>query len=119
MSSFSNQDDGGIILFGVDEKSGFLPVGVYDPHDLQRKVTEQCNQMVPVVRPIFTVADMDGMQFVSAEIPAVDLSERPFFYGGKGCLRGAYIRGGDNSLTKTRHMTEVLRYSCLVSWWGK
>ena len=108
LSSFSNQDDGGIILFGVDEKSGFLPVGVYDPHDLQRKVTEQCNQMVPVVRPIFTVADMDGMQFVSAEIPAVDLSERPCFYGGKGRLRGAYIRVGDADELMTEY--EIYSY---------
>ena len=56
LSSFSNQDDGGTVIFGVDEKSGFLLVGVYDPHDLQKKVTEQCNQMIPVVRPVFTIA---------------------------------------------------------------
>ena len=35
LSAFSNQDGGGIILFGIDEKSSFEIVGVYDPHDLQ------------------------------------------------------------------------------------
>ena len=49
LSSFSNQDSGGIILFGVDEESDFQAVGVYDAHDLQKQVTEQCNQMTPVV----------------------------------------------------------------------
>ena len=45
LSSFSNQDSGGIILFGVDENAGLQVVGVYDAQELQKRVTEQCNQM--------------------------------------------------------------------------
>ncbi len=30
LSSFSNQDEGGTILFGLDEKTGFTLVGIYD-----------------------------------------------------------------------------------------
>ena len=30
LSSFSNQDSGGILLFGLDEKQEFQVVGVYD-----------------------------------------------------------------------------------------
>ena len=37
LSSFSNQDDGGIIVFGLDETQNFKPVGVYDLQDLQKK----------------------------------------------------------------------------------
>lgn len=37
LSSFSNQDSGGIIVFGLDESLGFEPVGVYDLQDLQKK----------------------------------------------------------------------------------
>lgn len=37
LSSFSNQDSGGIIIFGLDESLGFEPVGVYDLQDLQKK----------------------------------------------------------------------------------
>ena len=70
LSSFSNQDSGGVILFGIDEESDFQAVGVYDAHDLQKQVTEQCNQMSPVVRPLFTVVEEEGKLFVSAEIPA-------------------------------------------------
>ena len=50
LSSFSNQDEGGVIVFGLDEAEGFAPVGVYDLQDLQKKVTEQCQQMRPPVR---------------------------------------------------------------------
>ena len=49
LSSFSKQDGGRIILFGLDEKKDFTVVGVYDLQDLQQKVTAQCNQMVPPV----------------------------------------------------------------------
>ena len=50
LSSFSNQDSGGILVFGIDEDAAFQVVGVYDPQDLQKKITEQCLQMEPPVR---------------------------------------------------------------------
>ena len=91
LSSFSNQDQGGVIIFGIDEKNGFARVGVYDPQDLQQKVTEQCRQMEPQVRALFTLAESDGVVICSAEIPAVDISERPCYYKGAG-MRGGPIK---------------------------
>lgn len=96
LSSFSNQDDGGIIIFGVDESDGFSVKGVYDAQDLQKKVTEQCKQMEPMVRALFTVCDIGGKIIVSAEIPGVDISERPVFYRGVGRIKGSYIRVGES-----------------------
>lgn len=58
LSSFSNQIGGGIILFGIDEEAGYDVVGVYDAQDLQKKIMEQSLQMEPVVRPLFTVAQI-------------------------------------------------------------
>ena len=60
LSSFSNQDGGGILIFGLDEKQNFATVGIYDLQDLQKKVTEQCNQMIPPVRAVFTAVEIDG-----------------------------------------------------------
>ena len=94
LSGFSNQDEGGIILFGLDESQGFKVVGVYDPQDLQIKVTEQCKQMEPVVRPLFTVCHVDGQTVVSAEIPGMEITRRPVFYRGVGRIKGSYIRAG-------------------------
>ena len=68
LSSFSNQDGGGVIIFGIDERSGFKPVGVYDLNDLQKKVTEQCNQMSPVVRAVFTIAEYRGVYICSGQL---------------------------------------------------
>ena len=45
LSSLSNQDEGGIIIFGVDESQDYKEVGVYDPQDIQKKINEQCLQM--------------------------------------------------------------------------
>lgn len=96
LSSFSNQDSGGVIIFGIDESSDFEIVGVYDAQDLQKKVTEQCKQMEPSVRALFTVCEIDGKVIVSAEIPGVDISERPVFYKGVGRIRGSYVRVGES-----------------------
>lgn len=95
LSSFSNQDDGGVIIFGVDEMDNYAIKGVYDAQDLQKKVTEQCKQMKPTVRALFTVCEIDGNIIVSAEIPGVDISERPVFYKGVGRIKGSYVRVGE------------------------
>lgn len=107
LSSFSNQDDGGILLFGIEEKKDFAVVGVYDANDLQKKVTEQCLQMEPIVRPLFTFCDIDSKIVVSAEIPGIDYALRPAFYKGAGRLKGSFVRIGDAD----EPMTEYEIYS--------
>lgn len=107
LSAFSNQDDGGVILFGVDERNGFVPCGVYDANDLQHRVTEQCKEMEPPIRALFSVAEKDGKVFVSAEIPGAPFADRPVFYKGKGRLRGSFVREGESD----EPMTEYEVYS--------
>ncbi|MGN0355252.1 MAG: ATP-binding protein [Muricoprocola sp.] len=108
LSSFSNQDGGGVILFGLDESKGFAVVGVYDLQDLQKKVTEQCNQMIPPVRAVFTIAEWEGRPVCSAEIPSIDLTERPCYYSGSGRVKGSYVRVGDADLPMTDY--EIYTY---------
>ena len=107
LSSFSNQSQGGIIVFGLDEDEDFAVKGVYDAQDLQHKVTEQCREMEPQVRALFTTAEVDGKVVVSAEIPPQDVLRRPVYYKGKGRLGGAFVRVGDAD----ERMTEFEVYS--------
>lgn len=59
-------------------------------------MTEQCEQMEPVVHALFTICDIDGKTIVSAEIPAADRSVRPVFYKGVGRIKGSYVRVGES-----------------------
>jgi len=103
LSSFSNQDDGGILLFGLDEKQGFLTTGVADIQALQKKVMEQCQSMEPPVRALFTAIDDGGKALLAAEIPPVDITERPCYYKGKGRMKGSYVRVGDADIPMTEY----------------
>ena len=107
LSSFSNQQNGGTIIFGIDENDDFNVCGVYDAADLQKKIMEQSLQMEPVVRPLCTVAVVDGKTVVSAEIQEMDNFQKPCFYKGAGRLRGSYVRVADGD----RLMTEYEVYS--------
>ncbi len=107
LSSFSNQTGGGVIVFGVDENDKYNVCGVYDADDLIKKVDAQCQEMNPIVRPLFTVAKMENKVVVSAEIQEIDNFEKPCFYKGVGRLKGSYIRSGDSD----RIMTEYEVYS--------
>ena len=95
LSSFSNQDDGGVLLFGITDKPDYAVVGVYDAEDAQKKIMEACSQMEPKVRPLITICEIDGKMVIAAEIPGVGHSLRPVFYKGAGRLKGSFIRIGD------------------------
>lgn len=107
LSSFSNQRGGGIIVFGIDEKNDFAISGIYNPQDLIKKVTEQCEQMEPPVRPLFTICKISKKVLVSAEISECDIYQKPCFYKGKGKFHGSYIRVGESD----KPMTDYEIYS--------
>ena len=48
------------------KQEDFRPVGVYDLQGLQKKVTEQCNQRVPLFRAVFISAEFMGVALCSA-----------------------------------------------------
>ncbi len=97
LSSFSNTG-GGTIVFGIDEKHGYKIEGVENIDDLQKHITEQCLEMEPQVRPVFTICIIEGKKILSAEIPEIDAILKPSYYKGKGKFKGSYIRIGEADL---------------------
>ena len=95
-------------IFGIDEKKDYQCCGVYDVNDLIKKVTEQCKQMEPPTRALFTVAEIDNKNVVSAEIPGLDYYERPCYYKGLGKYKGSYIRVGESDEPMTEY--EIYAY---------
>ncbi|MCL2102201.1 MAG: putative DNA binding domain-containing protein, partial [Fibromonadales bacterium] len=108
LSSFSNQDGGGIIIFGISEEDDFAIVGVHNAQKLQDQVTEQCKQMAPEIRPVFTACEIDGKMIVSLEIPEINVHDKPCFYKGAGRLKGSYVRIGGQDIQMTEY--EVYSY---------
>lgn len=101
LSSFSNQNEGGIIVFGIDEQAGFSICGVYDAQDLQKKIHRQCEGMTPQVRPVFDTATIDGKTVVAAYINGRPMSERPVYRTTRGIAEGTYTRIGDADVRMT------------------
>lgn len=96
LSAFSNQDKGGIMIFGMTDKPDFEIVGVYNAEDVQKKIMEACNQMEPKVRAVITVCEIGKKMLVVAEIPGVEIFNRPVFYSGVGRIKGSFVRVGDS-----------------------
>ena len=64
---------GGVIVFGINEEN-YKPCGVLDAELVQKRVGEQCEEMVPVVRPVLSCISIDGKKIVTAEVPSADYS---------------------------------------------
>lgn len=107
LSSFSNQNEGGKILFGISEDAKFDVVGVYDSNQLINKIKKVCNEMEPVVKGVITETRIDNKSVVCLEVPGVDVMDRPVFYRGEGIANGSYIRIGDADM----HMSAAEIYS--------
>lgn len=102
ISAFANAQ-GGIILLGIDERTGFAVTGVEEPRAHEAHLANLCStQMEPPVRAIIETVELEGRRIVVAEIPAVARRDRPTFYRGEGAYHGSYVRvsDGDRRLTE-------------------
>ncbi len=95
LSSFSNQDQGGMILFGISESDGFQVTGVANPHSLQKDIAAQCLDMEPPLRPEIGSVTLDGKQVVGVRIVGQPRSLRPVYRRSAGINKGSYVRVGD------------------------
>lgn len=94
LSSFSNQNEGGSILFGINEKDYSL-CGIYDADSVIKEIDHSCKQMTPTVRAVCTALTINEKVIVCAEIAGLDISQRPCFITTAGKTKGSYIRVGD------------------------
>ena len=98
LSSFSNQQDGGDIVFGIDERDDFKVVGVYDVQALQREIVDQGKEMTPEVHPTFETLETPAGIVVVAHVSGVPMGRRPVYRTTSGITKGAYVRSGDQDL---------------------
>ena len=107
ISSFSNQNSGGIIICGIDEDNDFRIDGVYSVKDLTDNIVNQCDEMEPKVVPKISSIIYDEKLLVVIEITGVDYMQRPVYRRAQGINGGSYIRSGSFD----RHMSQVEIYN--------
>ncbi len=95
ISGFANCD-GGVLVFGVDERRGFEVVGVADAQRLQSDVATNAAQLSP--QPVVTVSRhlVDGREVVAAEVDALPPSRRPAHLKSKDETH-AWVRVGNST----------------------
>ena len=108
LSAFSN-GNGGYIILGLSEKAGFTPVEGFDARAMQEALSQACEKLTPVVRPVIVTCPFEGANLVFAVIDEMLPREKPCFVSSVGPHDGSYIRTGDGDRKMTSY--EV----CLMS----
>ena len=100
LSAFGNMPGGGVIVLGLDERSGFEAVGVYDAADAQSRLADQARKAVtPPLQVSFTRGDVEGGAIVLARVRELPTTDKPCEVRATG---HAYLRSydGDYSLSE-------------------
>ena len=94
LCSFANMPGGGIILFGVDEKSDFAITGVYDAKNCQKTLANyaQKEYTIPILVDI-SMLMIDGKNVVIGIVHEASKLMKPVRYKKTG---SSYIRQYDN-----------------------
>lgn len=95
LCAFANMPDGGTIVLGLDESTGFRPVELNDLAELERGVAAQARTaVVPPVRCEFQTFEVDGSPILVVDVEGMPLQDRPARHRGRSFLRqsdGDYV----------------------------
>jgi ATP-dependent DNA helicase RecG len=108
LSAFSNTPGGGVLILGLDETSGFATVGVRNPKKVQQDLASLCGEMEPPLRPPIELHRVEGRPLVVAEIPEIEIGQKPCYYRGAGLTNGAFIRVADGDRRLSPYEVQVM-----------
>lgn len=93
LSALANLPGGGRLILGLDERTGFRPVGLADPEGLKSSLASLARQgLVPPLVLALHDAEVDGQRVIVADVPECPPANKPCTVAGSG---KAYIRGYD------------------------
>jgi ATP-dependent DNA helicase RecG len=93
LSALANHPGGGTILLGLDERQGFRPVGLKDPHGLKQGLIKKARTaLTPPVRLDVDDAVVDGTTIIIATVHECAPSAKPCRVNATDA---AYLRGYD------------------------
>jgi ATP-dependent DNA helicase RecG len=108
LSAFANTRGGGVLILGLDQVSGFGAVGVSDSARLMQDLASLCGEMELPVRAAIDIHAVEGKTLVVAEIPEMELGQKPCYYRGAGLTNGAFIRVGDGNRKLSAYEVQVM-----------
>jgi ATP-dependent DNA helicase RecG len=108
LSAFSNTPGGGVLILGLDETSGFATVGVRNPRKVQQDLASLCGEMEPPLRPPIELHRVEGKALVVAEVPEIEIGQKPCYYRGAGLTNGAFIRVADGDRRLSPYEVQVM-----------
>lgn len=107
LSAFSN-GSGGWIILGLSEKNGFTPVEGFNARSMQEALSQACEKMTPVVRPVIVTCPFEGSNLVFARVDEMLPRDKPCFVSSIGAHGGSYIRTGDGDRRMTAYEVDRL-----------
>ena len=108
ISAFANRN-GGTLLLGVHQATGFTVLGVDDPATTMNNVASLCSdQMGPPVRAEITVVTVEGQFVVVVDIPPTPTAQRPTHLRKLGALRGSRLRVADGNRQLSEYEVSLL-----------
>ncbi|WP_028648130.1 RNA-binding domain-containing protein [Nocardiopsis sp. CNT312] len=102
LSAFANKE-GGVLILGLDEKSGFESVGVRDAAKLVADLGPQCSEFEPPIRADIKTRRFESVDLIVAEIPETLPAQKPCHLKSMGIYQGSFIRVGDGDRRMTQY----------------
>ena len=94
LSAFSN-GNGGLILVGLSEAAGFVPVEGFSARQARDMLISRCSQLTPIVRPVVDIVSFEGTEVLAAEVRELPAHDKPCYITERGRYSGSFLRTGD------------------------
>lgn len=108
VSAFCN-DQGGLLLLGLDEEAGFTVPSSFDAAKIRDDLASLLSDAFePPVRADVEIHDFEGGQLVLGFVPELDPARKPCYIKAKGMTGGSYTRGGDGDRLLTSYEIYLL-----------
>jgi ATP-dependent DNA helicase RecG len=87
LCGLANLPGGGWVILGLDEASGFAPVGLTNPQGLKQGLAAMARACVPPVQLDIDQAEVEGRAVILARVHECAVSAKPCRWGERGWVR--------------------------------
>lgn len=109
LSAFAN-GEGGVVLLGLDEQSGFVPAAGFDAARTANLLDEAAvRELSPPLRLDISIEDFEDGQVVMARVHEIPADAKPCHLVSRGERAGSYVRSHEGDRLLTDYENRALR----------